>query len=93
MPKPKLEDRMEWAKDFSVTSLKFIGTCELLGAMGLIFPMSLHILPILTPVAASGLVLVIIMAMRIHFRRKEYNEIGINVLLMVLAMLIAVIRF
>jgi hypothetical protein len=40
--------------------LRFIGTAEVLGAIGLILPCLLHIRPRLTPVAAMGLVIVMI---------------------------------
>ena len=40
--------------------LRFIGVCEVLGALGLIFPWLLRIRPGLTPLAASGLVIIMI---------------------------------
>ena len=40
--------------------LRFIGTCEVLGAIGLILPGLLHIRPGLTPLAAAGLVSIMI---------------------------------
>jgi hypothetical protein len=40
--------------------VSFIGITEMLGALGLIFPMLLRILPILTPLAAVGLIIVMI---------------------------------
>ncbi len=40
--------------------LRFIGVCELLGAFGLILPVLLRVLPILTPIAASGLTVIMI---------------------------------
>jgi hypothetical protein len=40
--------------------LKFIGSCEVLGALGLILPGALRIQPVLTPIAASGLVIIMI---------------------------------
>ena|SRR5690242_9677706 len=40
--------------------LKFIGTCEVLGALGLILPGALRIKPVLTPIAAAGLVIIMI---------------------------------
>jgi uncharacterized membrane protein YphA (DoxX/SURF4 family) len=36
--------------------LRFVGACEVLGAIGLVLPMWLRIRPALTPVAAWGLV-------------------------------------
>jgi len=40
--------------------LHFIGACEVLGAIGLILPGFLHIRPGLTPLAAAGLVIIMI---------------------------------
>ena len=40
--------------------IRFIGVCEVLGAVGLILPSLLRISPWLTPLAAVGLVLVMI---------------------------------
>jgi hypothetical protein len=38
--------------------IRFIGICEVLGAVGLILPYALRILPVLTPLAAAGLVVI-----------------------------------
>ena len=38
--------------------IRFIGVCEVLGAVGLILPWLLKIRPVLTPLAASGLVVI-----------------------------------
>jgi hypothetical protein len=40
--------------------IQFIGIAEILGAFGLILPWALRILPGLTPLAASGLVIIMI---------------------------------
>jgi hypothetical protein len=40
--------------------MRLIGVAEVLGALGLILPGLLHMLPILTPLAAAGLVLIMI---------------------------------
>ena len=44
----------------SVSFIHFIGVCEVLGALGLILPGLLHIKPGLTPLAAAGLVIIMI---------------------------------
>lgn len=46
--------------DLSVAFLRFIGVCEILGALGLILPGILHIRRGLTPLAAAGLVIIMI---------------------------------
>ena len=45
---------------FSMTFLHFIGTCEILGALGLILPAATRIRPWLTPLAAAGLTIIMI---------------------------------
>jgi uncharacterized membrane protein len=45
---------------FSATFLYFIGFCEIAGALGLILPSLLRIRPVLTPIAAVGLVIIMI---------------------------------
>lgn len=40
--------------------IRFIGVCEVLGALGLILPGALRIRPMLTPLAAAGLVIIMI---------------------------------
>jgi uncharacterized membrane protein YphA (DoxX/SURF4 family) len=40
--------------------LRFIGVCEVLGGLGLVFPMLLRIKPWLTPIAAVGLGIIIL---------------------------------
>src|SRR5450755_203456 len=38
--------------------IHFIGVCEILGGIGLVVPALLRILPVLTPIAACGLVII-----------------------------------
>jgi len=40
--------------------LRFIGVAEVCGAVGLILPWALRIRPVLTPIAASGLIVIMI---------------------------------
>jgi len=42
------------------TFIHFIGVCEVLGGLGLVIPSLLHLMPGLTPLAASGLVIIMI---------------------------------
>ena len=48
------------AVSFSLGFLRFIGVCELLGGLGLILPGLLRIRPGLTPLAAAGLIVIMI---------------------------------
>ena len=80
-------------KDTSPRVIKLIGLAELLGALGLILPAVTGILPWLTPLAASGLVLMMAGASFTHYRLKEYPAIGMPATLLILAALAAVGRF
>jgi uncharacterized membrane protein YphA (DoxX/SURF4 family) len=93
-PKAKLaEAGMPWTEDFSAGQVKLIGTLEVLGAIGLILPAALDIAPILTPVAATGLALLMIGAAVTHVRRGEQNMVPVNLVLAALAAFVAVMRF
>lgn len=50
----------------------FIGLTEILGAVGLVLPMATGILPWLTPFAALGLAVIVLMAAGFHLRANEY---------------------
>jgi hypothetical protein len=51
---------IKMAPILSAGFLRFIGVCEVLGALGLILPGLLRIRPGLTPLAAAGLVIIMI---------------------------------
>ena len=82
-----------WAADWSPASIKLIGVAEILGAVGLILPTVLHVAPILVPLAAVGLILVMIGAAVVHTRRHELSNVAINVVLLLLAAFVAWGRF
>ncbi len=92
-PREKLRERMAWVDDFSQTSVRLIGTAEILGAVGLILPAAAGIAPILTPIAAVGLVIIMIGAAITHVRRKEPAIVPVNIVLLVLAVIVAWGRF
>jgi uncharacterized membrane protein YphA (DoxX/SURF4 family) len=92
-PKEKLVDKMTWVEDYSPTQVKIVGVVELLAAIGLILPALTGIAPVLTPLAAAGLVIVMVLAALVHVKRKEYSGIIVNVVLAVLALVIAWGRF
>ena len=83
----------EWVENYSPGAIKAIGAAEVLAAMGLIAPPALHILPVLAPLAAAGLVVVMIGAIITHARCGEYSKVGFNVVLAVLAIVVAWGRF
>lgn len=92
-PKEKLAGNMAWVEDFSAGQVKTIGILEILGAIGLILPPVIGILPWLVPVAAIGLALTMIGAIIVHLRRGEYMMIVVNIILLAMAVFVAYGRF
>jgi uncharacterized membrane protein YphA (DoxX/SURF4 family) len=88
-PREKLIKQFPWVKDVSTPLVRFIGVAELAGALGLILPAATGIATVLTPIAAACLALVMVLAMVLHFRRKEPQAIAFNVLLLIAAVVIA----
>ena len=89
----KLHESFPWAQDFPLATVRFIGITQLLAAVGLILPAATGIWPILTPIAAVGLAITMLLAMVVHYRRKENSAIGFNAVLLVLAVVVAWGRF
>jgi uncharacterized membrane protein len=92
-PKEKLVPRLPWAEDYSASTVRFIGIAELLGAIGLVVPAVTGILPVLTPAAATGLAVLMALAMNTHRRRREPGAIAFTAVLFAVAVVIAWGRF
>jgi uncharacterized membrane protein YphA (DoxX/SURF4 family) len=92
-PRQKLATNMGWVEDFSDPAVRSIGTLEILGALGLLVPALTGVATVLVPIAAVGLALLMIGAAATHRRRGELPMIGINTVLLVLAVVVAWARF
>lgn len=91
--KEELEAKVgNWVQPFSRTTLRIIGLLEVLGATGVVLPMLLEILPVLTIYAAVGLGLTMLGAMSVHIQRSEYDKLGMNAVLLSLAVFVAIGR-
>lgn len=66
-----LASGMSWVEDFPLGAVRLIGVAELLGAAGVILPLLLNILPILSPIAAVALTVLMLGAIAVHVRRRE----------------------
>ncbi|MFB2557049.1 DoxX family protein [Herbiconiux liangxiaofengii] len=78
-----LRPMMGWVDDMPLGAVRVIGGLEVLGAIGLIVPPLVGILPWLALAAAVGLVLVQVGAAVVHLRRGE--KVWMNVVLAILA--------
>ncbi len=89
----KAKAGMPWVKEYSKGFVVFIGLSELLGAIGLIVPYAFGVAPVLTPIAAVGLAIVMVLAAAFHARRKETRAAGMNVVVLALFVIVAIGRF
>lgn len=84
-----LTPTMAWAADVPPALVRFVGTCEALAAVGLIVPVAAGVKPWLTPVAAAGLLAVMILAVPFHISRGELALVPVNVILGAIAAFVA----
>ena len=70
-PKEKLAEKMHWAAAWPPDRIKLLGLAELAGAVGLVLPSALHIAPVLTPIAAICLAVLMLGAVQTHRRLHE----------------------
>jgi putative oxidoreductase len=90
----KAKEQMPWAKNRSDQFVRFVGTSELLGALGLLLPMLTGVLPWLTLLAAIGLTLIQLLAIFTeHLPKKAYNILPMNLVLLALAVFVAIGRW
>ncbi|MFF5010302.1 DoxX family protein [Streptomyces phaeochromogenes] len=92
-PREKLTKSLPWVEDFSTGTVRLIGTVELLGALGLILPGATDLATVLTPLAATGLAVIMVLAAITHARRREPSAIAFNAVLLALAVVVAWGRF
>lgn len=83
--------RMAWTEDYSDATIRTIGALELAAAVGLVLPWALDIAPVLTPLAAVGVVALMAGAMMTHRRRHE--PMVTNIAIALAAIVVAVGRF
>jgi len=91
--KEKLVTYMTWAEPLPVGAVKTLGALEVLAAIGLILPPVTGIAPVLAPLAAVGLVIIMAGAIIIHAPKKEWTNVAVNGLLLILAVIVAGGRF
>ena len=83
----------DWVDNVPAPLLKLLGVAELAAAVALIVPPLLGVLPVLAPLAAIGLVLVMLGAVVLHARRSEFPNVAFSLLIAVIAAAVAWSRF
>ena len=92
-PREALLEKTPWVEDFTDRQVKTIATLEVLGAIGVVLPAAIGVAPILTPIAACGLALTMIVAAATLIRRGETSHVWLNVVMFALAVFVAIERF
>lgn len=82
-----------WVNDFSPGFIKTLGLLEILGAIGLILPAALDIVPVLVPLAAVGVGTIMVGAVIVTARRKERAHAVLDLVYLSLAVFVAWGRF
>ena len=72
--------------------VRCIAICEIFGATGLIFPWRYSLYPLLTPLAAAGLAIIMVGAAIVHYRISDYRPIAVNAILFLLCVCVALGR-
>jgi uncharacterized membrane protein YphA (DoxX/SURF4 family) len=78
---------------FPALVIKAVAACELLAVIGLIVPRATGIAPVLTPLAATGLALVMVGAIASHLHLREARNVAITTTLLAICILVAWGRF
>ncbi len=86
----KAKVSMPWMQEYSKSFVVFIGIAEVLGGLGVILPRAIGLAMFLTPIAAIGLGLIMLLAAGFHLKRKENEAIFMNVILLALALFVAI---
>ncbi len=92
-PIAALATKMPWTAQAGEPLTRFIGLSELLGGLGLILPAATRVMPILTPIAASALTLVMALATAFHLSRGEMQAFPIPLVMGALCAFVAWGRF
>src|SRR5438067_13776044 len=82
-----------WVGNTPSVVVRVIGVLEILGAIGVVLPALTGILPWLTPVAAVGLVGLMLGAAWANLRAKLYLPLWANAIILMLAVVLAYGRF
>lgn len=88
-PVAELSQRIPWVADVPLWLLRFIGIAEMAGGLGVVLPAATRIKPQLTPLAATGLAIIMLLALPFHLMRNEPHMIGVNLAIALVAVFVA----
>ncbi len=90
----KAKEKLAWTNGRSDNFIKFVGVAELLSAVGVVLPMVIGILPMVTVLAAVGLTLVQGFAIFTeNLPKKEYKFLPLNVYFAAMSIFVVIGRW
>ncbi|AYB32969.1 DoxX family protein [Chryseolinea soli] len=89
----KLSAMWPWTGEIPAAFVKLTGLVDIAGAVGLTLPAALRAQPKLTPIAALGVIALMVCASLFHIMRGEASVIGVNIVFAGLAAFVAWGRF
>lgn len=92
-PKVLADKGMGFAADVSPGFIKTLGAAEVCGALGVVVPTLVHIAPVLAPIAATCLAVVMVGAVGVHVQRREWTGLLAPLVLLAAAIVVAWGRF
>lgn len=75
--------------DLSYPFIRFIAVTEILGSIGITIPELTGIATILTPIVALCFVFVMVCAIPIHWKRREFKSVALNITILILSGFVA----
>lgn len=91
--KEKLKPKLSWLNSYSPKMVIFICVSKIVGAIGLVVPSYTGILPVLTPVSAIGIALIMVFAFKYHINKKEFKDMPATILFFLIAVTVAYYKF
>lgn len=88
-----LPEQMAWMYELPTWLHLASGTAEILGGLGLVLPAATRIRPQLTPLAAAGLAVVMVLAALWHVPRGEIPNVALSLGLAVVLLRLARVRW
>lgn len=88
IPITELAVKLSWVLYLPKLLVRTLGFIDLLAGIGVILPLALKIKPNLTLWAALGIILIMISAIVFHILRGEGSLIGVNLVLIILAVFV-----
>ncbi|GLZ13454.1 hypothetical protein Acsp04_36890 [Actinomadura sp. NBRC 104425] len=89
----ELVRRLPALQGFSPATLRFTGAAELAAVAGLLLPGALGVATVLTPLAATGLAVVMLLAATVHAGRREPPGVALTAVLLIMSVAVAWGRF